>query len=113
MRGVVMAEGYELEDSVRSILNSPGGQMINDASKFLRRQAKYLVLIFISCVVIGFSLTKTVVSWLIADERLPDDVNIIVLLACDMESLHHPSRHPKALRRDSLGSGLSHASCFI
>ena len=78
MRGVVMAEGYELEDSVRSILNSPGGQMINDASKFLRRQAKYLVLIFISCVVIGLSLTKTVVSWLIADERLPDDVNIIV-----------------------------------
>ena len=32
MRGMVMAEDYELEDSVRSILNSPGGQMINDAS---------------------------------------------------------------------------------
>ena len=91
MRGVVMAEGYELEDSVRSILNSPGGQMINDASKFLRRQAKYLVLIFISCVVIGFSLTKTVVSWLIADERLPDDVNIIVTSPIEFISTSIPN----------------------
>ena len=52
--------------------------MVNDASNFLRRQAKLLIFLFLLSVIIGFSLTKTVVTWLIADERLPDDVNIIV-----------------------------------
>ena len=73
-----MAEGFELEDSIKSVLDSPGAQIIKDASSFFRRQAKYLVLLFIFCVVAGFNLTKTVVTWLIADERLPTDVNIIV-----------------------------------
>ncbi len=73
-----MAGEDGLEYSVKSLLDSPGGQMISDASDFLRKQAKLLIFLFLASVVIGFSLTKSVVSWLIADERLPEGVNIIV-----------------------------------
>lgn len=73
-----MADGGSLEHSMKNLLASPGGQMVNDASSFLRRQAKLLIFLFLLSVIIGFSLTKSVVTWLIADERLPNDVNIIV-----------------------------------
>ena len=72
-----MADGGSLEHSMKNLLASPGGQMVNDASSFLRRQAKLLIFLFLLSVIIGFSLTKSVVTWLIADERLPNDVNII------------------------------------
>tara|TARA_B100001121_G_scaffold32930_1_gene27623 strand:+ start:42678 stop:43478 length:801 start_codon:yes stop_codon:yes gene_type:complete len=73
-----MAGGEQIENSVRNLMLSPGGQIISDGSKFLRGQAKLLIGLFLISVVTAFSLTKSVVSWLIAEERLPDDVNIIV-----------------------------------
>ena len=73
-----MAGGEQIENSVRNLMLSPGGQIISDGTKFLRGQAKLLIGLFLISVVTAFSLTKSVVSWLIAEERLPDDVNIIV-----------------------------------
>ena len=76
--GVTMAASEALQDSMENLLASPGGRMITDASIYLKNQVKKLVLLFVIGVVIAFYGTKSIVSWLIADERLPDDVNIIV-----------------------------------
>ena len=73
-----MAASEALQDSMENLLASPGGQMITDASVYLKNQVRKLVLLFVIGVVIAFYGTKSIVSWLIADERLPDDVNIIV-----------------------------------
>ena len=73
-----MSEEKSLQDSVQNLLDSPGGQILNDGAKFLRNKAKLLSFLFITSVVAGFSMTKSLVSWLIDDNRLPEDVNIIV-----------------------------------
>ncbi len=73
-----MSGGERLQDSIQNLVNSPGGKIINDGADFLRRKAKLVVFLFLVGVVAAFSATKSVVSWLIDDNRLPDDVNIIV-----------------------------------
>ena len=73
-----MAASEALQDSVENLLASPGGRMITDATIYLKNQVKRLVFLFVIGVVIAFYGTKSIVSWLIADERLPEDVNIIV-----------------------------------
>ena len=73
-----MSGGEGLQDSLQNLVNSPGGKIINDGTDFLRKKAKLMVVLFLVGVVAAFSATKQVVSWLIDDSRLPDDVNIIV-----------------------------------
>ena len=73
-----MSGGEGLQDSLQNLVNSPGGKIISDGADFLRRKAKWMVVLFLIGVVAAFSATKKVVSWLIDDSRLPDDVNIIV-----------------------------------
>ena len=73
-----MSGGERLQDSIQNLVNSPGGKIINDGADFLRRKAKLMVFLFLVGVIAAFSATKSVVSWLIDDSRLPDDVNIIV-----------------------------------
>ena len=73
-----MSEDRSLQDSVQNLIDSPGGQIINDGAQFLRNKAKLLSFLFIISVVAAFSMTKSLVSWLIDDSRLPEDVNIIV-----------------------------------
>jgi len=77
--GVIMAEQDSLTQTVTELVESPGGQILLDVREFLISRIKYIVGIFLLGVVIGFPLTKSVISWLIDPSRLPDDVNIIVV----------------------------------
>ena len=63
-----MSEDRSMQDSVQNLLDSPGGQILNDGAKFLRNKAKLLSFLFIISVVAAFSMTKSLVSWLIDDE---------------------------------------------
>ena len=67
-----------LQESLQTLVNSPGGKIINDGVEFLQSKAKLMILLFLAGVIAAFSATKSVVSWLIDDSRLPDEVNIIV-----------------------------------
>ena len=73
-----MAGEEKLQDSLQNLVNSPGGTIIKDGADFLRRKLKFIVFLFLTSVIVAFSATKSVVSWLIDDSRLPDEVNIIV-----------------------------------
>ncbi len=73
-----MAGENQLENAVKGIIDSPGGALVSDISQYLKSRIKLLVGLFIISVVAGFSLTKSVIRWLIEPERLPSDVNIIV-----------------------------------
>ena len=73
-----MAGENQLENAVKGIIDSPGGELVSDISQYLKSRIKLLVGLFIISVVAGFSLTKSVIRWLIEPERLPSDVNIIV-----------------------------------
>ena len=77
--GIIMAEQNSLAQTVSELVESPGGQILVDVKEFLISRIKYIVGIFLLGVVIGFPLTKAVISWLIDPSRLPDDVNIIVV----------------------------------
>ena len=77
--GIIMAEQNSLAQTVSELVESPGGQILVDVKEFLISRIKYIVGIFVLGVVIGFPLTKAVISWLIDPSRLPDDVNIIVV----------------------------------
>ena len=73
-----MADEDQFQNAVKGLIDSPGGVLVSDISLYLKRRIKLLVALFIIAVAAGFSLTKSVIKWLIAPERLPLDVNIIV-----------------------------------
>ena len=73
-----MAGENQFENAVKGLIDSPGGALVSDISQYLKSRIKLLVGLFIISVVAGFSLTKSVIRWLIEPERLPSDVNIIV-----------------------------------
>lgn len=74
-----MGEQNSLTQTVTELVDSPGGQIVMDIKEFMISRIKYIVAIFLLGVMIGFPLTKSVISWLIDPSRLPDDVNIIVV----------------------------------
>lgn len=75
----VMTGTDELSKTVSELLESPGGLLLLDIKSHLRKRMKLLAfilgLIFVAC----FPITSNVISWLIAEDRLPADVNIIVI----------------------------------
>lgn len=73
-----MADEDQFQNAVKGLVDSPGGVLVSDISLYLKSRIKLLVALFIIAVAAGFSLTKSVIKWLIAPERLPLDVNIIV-----------------------------------
>ena len=73
-----MSGEERLQESLQTLVNSPGAKIINDGVEFLQSKAKLMILLFLAGVITAFSATKSVVSWLIDDSRLPDEVNIIV-----------------------------------
>jgi sec-independent protein translocase protein TatC len=73
-----MADEDQFQNAVKGLIDSPGGVLVSDISLYLKSRIKLLVGIFIIAVTAGFSLTKSVIKWLIEPERLPLDVNIIV-----------------------------------
>ena len=75
----VMTGTDELSKTVNELLESPGGLLLLDIKSHLRKRMKLLAFIFGLVFVACFPVTSNVVSWLIAEERLPADVNIIVI----------------------------------
>ena len=73
-----MADEDQFQNAVMGLIDSPGGVLVSDISLYLKSRIKLLVALFIISVAVGFSLTKSVIKWLIEPERLPSDVNIIV-----------------------------------
>lgn len=73
-----MADEDQFQNAVMGLIDSPGGVLVSDISLYLKSRIKLLVALFIISVAAGFSLTKSVIKWLIEPERLPSDVNIIV-----------------------------------
>ena len=73
-----MASSSSLEDAVSELMGSPGGQLLNSARDYLRKRATALVGLFLVGLVVGFPIAKGIVTWLIEDQRLPDDVKVIV-----------------------------------
>ena len=73
-----MASSPTLEDAVSELMESPGGQLLNSVRDYLRKRATALGGLFLAGLVIGFPVAKSIVSWLIEEQRLPDDVNVIV-----------------------------------
>lgn len=73
-----MASSSSLEDAVSELMDSPGGQLLNSTRDYLRKRATALVGLFLMGLVVGFPIAKNIVTWLIEEQRLPDDVNVIV-----------------------------------
>ena len=98
-----MAEQNSLAQTVSELVESPGGQILVDVKEFLISRIKYIVGIFLLGVVIGFPLTKAVISWLIDPSRLPwrwgSPVRAESLASKD--GLHRPgrNRHWRASRK--------------
>jgi sec-independent protein translocase protein TatC len=74
-----MAEEDKLTQTMNELMESPGGQIILEIKQFFISRIKYLIGIFLFGIVIGFPITKAVITWLIDPSRLPSDVNIIVI----------------------------------
>lgn len=75
----VMTGTDELSKTVSELLESPGGLLLLDIKSHLRKRMKLLAFIFGLIFVACFPITSNVISWLIAEDRLPLDVNIIVI----------------------------------
>lgn len=69
----------DLSKTVNELLDSPGGVLLLDIKTHLRKRFRLLAFIFGAVFVACFPLTSTFISWLIAEHRLPADVNIIVI----------------------------------
>ena len=75
---MTMASSSSLEDAVSELMDSPGGQLLNSARDYLRKRATALVGLFLTGLIVGFPIAKRIVTWLIEEQRLPNDVNVIV-----------------------------------
>ena len=65
-----MASSPTLEDAVSELMESPGGQLLNSVRDYLRKRATALGGLFLAGLVIGFPVAKSIVSWLIEEQRL-------------------------------------------
>ena len=72
-----MSSNSDLVSAVDDLMESPGGQLLKQARDFLRLKIKSLGFVFIFAIVIGFPLTREIITWLIEPSKLPDGVNII------------------------------------
>lgn len=73
-----MASSPSLEDAVSELMDSPGGELLKSVREYLRKRATALGGLFLFGLVVGFPIAKRIVTWLIEEQRLPDDVNVIV-----------------------------------
>lgn len=74
-----MAGAERLISAVDELLDSPGGEMLSDFRTHLRKRVKMLGIVFAVGFIATFPLTRTFISWLIEPQRLPNDVDIIVI----------------------------------
>ena len=59
MFGRYMAESEGLAHTMNELIDSPGGQIVQDARDFLMSRIKFIVGIFLFGIIIGFPLTKS------------------------------------------------------
>ena len=76
---VTMAGAERLVSAVDELLDSPGGEMLTDFRTHLRKRVKLLCVVFAIGFIATFPLTRTFIAWLIEPQRLPNDVDIIVI----------------------------------
>ena len=68
-----------LELTLQRLSHSSGGQILASLRDGLRRSLKAYVALFVLGFVTAFPLSSTFIAWLIDAERLPSDVDIIVV----------------------------------
>ena len=74
-----MAEPEHLASAVDELLDSPGGKILSSARMYILKRMRMLTFVFAIGFIATFPLTKSFISWLIEPERLPADVEIIVI----------------------------------
>ena len=77
--GESMSSNSDLVSAVDELMESPGGQLLKQTREFLRLKIKSLGFVFLFAIVIGFPLTRDIITWLIEPSKLPEDVSIIVI----------------------------------
>ena len=73
-----MASKTSLEDAVTELMDSPGGELLSSIRIHLRKRAFALFGLFLAGLIAGFPIAKSIIKWIIDEQRLPLDVYIIV-----------------------------------
>ena len=73
-----MASKPSLEDAVSELMDSPGGELLSSIRIHLRKRAFALFGLFLAGLIAGFPIAKSIIKWIIDEQRLPNDVNVIV-----------------------------------
>ena len=73
-----MASKTSLEDAVSELMDSPGGELLSSIRIHLRKRAFALFGLFLAGLIAGFPISKSIIKWIIDEQRLPNDVNVIV-----------------------------------
>ena len=73
-----MASKTSLEDAVSELMDSPGGELLSALRIHLRKRAFALFGLFLTGLIAGFPIAKGIIKWIIDEQRLPNDVNVIV-----------------------------------
>ena len=73
-----MASKTSLEDAVSELMDSPGGELLSSIRIYLRKRAFALFGLFLAGLIAGFPIAKSIIKWIIDEQRLPDDVYVIV-----------------------------------
>ena len=73
-----MASKTSLEDAVTELMDSPGGELLSSIRIHLRKRAFTLFGLFLAGLIAGFPIAKNIIKWIIDEQRLPNDVNVIV-----------------------------------
>lgn len=73
-----MASKTSLEDAVTELMDSPGGELLSSIRIHLRKRAFALFGLFLAGLVAGFPIAKSIIKWIIHEQRLPEDVSVIV-----------------------------------
>ena len=73
-----MASETSLEDAVSELIDSPGGELLSALRIHLRKRAFALFGLFLAGLIAGFPIAKSIIKWIIDEQRLPNDVNVIV-----------------------------------
>ena len=73
-----MASKTSLEDAVTELMDSPGGELLSSIRIHLRKRAFALFGLFLAGLIAGFPIAKSIIKWIIDEQRLPNDVYIIV-----------------------------------
>jgi len=55
-----------LESNIEELLSSPGGKILHEASMLMRKRARFLAIIFVVVIMLGYPLAGEFISWLVS-----------------------------------------------